>query len=292
MTWSSSLKANTWHVTPSPHRHCPLSHHFRIQLSAPSASQPSAPTPTDRSKQAPYPDCRKPYHFFSEGARGWNTKPHSVCIDCYRAKRRRRRSQGPPSTPHLPYRPWSQDLYLKSRPNIQEMLRLPIHGVADGHTRKPQVNVKTTSTVTREHDVFTKGAWRRARLRDHTKIAVSISMDTSPSRNDSTPNSVVSNSKWLHTEFSCLGGRWLRCTVRLIVTDGVPRARIPTRPISRQRSPIPIEGAFFAQIATRNRHGKVVMCHSMVYVIKSVNSMYLSFATMFNLGILRETFSP
>ena len=62
---------------------------FRNQQRKPSASHTSAShtsalPSTERSKKAraPCPDCKTPYHLFTEGAKGWNVQPHSVCIDC------------------------------------------------------------------------------------------------------------------------------------------------------------------------------------------------------------------
>lgn len=43
------------------------------------------PSPTAQAQEATCPDCKTPFRTFPEGARGWNMKPHQVCIDCYRA---------------------------------------------------------------------------------------------------------------------------------------------------------------------------------------------------------------
>lgn len=43
-----------------------------------------------------------------------------------------------------------------------------------------------------DHHIFTKGAWRRAHLRDHPKVAITISNDTSSPRNISKSNTSVS----------------------------------------------------------------------------------------------------
>ena len=56
------------------------------------------------------------------------------------------------------------------------------------------------------------------------------------------------------------------------------------------RSPIPIAGAFFAKISTQTRNGKVATCHSMIYVSNAVKSMYLSYETMLDLGLLAADF--
>ena len=56
------------------------------------------------------------------------------------------------------------------------------------------------------------------------------------------------------------------------------------------RSPISIEGAFFARLATQSSSGDITACHSMVYVSSSVKDMYLSYDSLLNLGLLPVTF--
>jgi len=56
------------------------------------------------------------------------------------------------------------------------------------------------------------------------------------------------------------------------------------------RSPIWIEGAFFAKLTTLSPKGKVLSCRSMVYVSSSVQDMYLSYESLLNLGLLSSDF--
>ena len=56
------------------------------------------------------------------------------------------------------------------------------------------------------------------------------------------------------------------------------------------RSPIAIEGAFFARITT-SRSGVETSCRSMVYVSSSVQAMYLSYETLLNLDLLGDFLS-
>ena len=56
------------------------------------------------------------------------------------------------------------------------------------------------------------------------------------------------------------------------------------------RSPISIEGAFFAKLATQSSSGEITACHSMVYVSSSVKDMCLSYDSLLNLGLLLCTF--
>ena len=70
---------------------------FQRQRKTPINSTPtssaSTPSPVDQGKAANCPDCQCSFNLFTEGARGWNTKPHQVCITCYRAGRRRQRQR-------------------------------------------------------------------------------------------------------------------------------------------------------------------------------------------------------
>ena len=45
----------------------------------------------DRSKQSRCPLCQRFFQLYKKGARGWNTKPYTLCIECYRTQKSRRR---------------------------------------------------------------------------------------------------------------------------------------------------------------------------------------------------------
>ena len=67
-------------------------------LAAPTTTTTTTATPpqTDKGKRAPCPDCKQPFNLFS----GWNSKPHQVCINCYKSRRRKNRPQRTPSAPY------------------------------------------------------------------------------------------------------------------------------------------------------------------------------------------------
>ncbi|KAF3858985.1 hypothetical protein F7725_021384 [Dissostichus mawsoni] len=72
-------------------------------------------------------------------------------------------------------------------------------------------------------------------------------------------------------------------------------ARDDLRPVSlslsaANRSPIAIEGAFFARLSTTCSGGRVTSCRSMVYVSSSVRAMYLSYESLLNLSLLPVNF--
>ncbi len=102
----------------------------------------ATPPPADRNKEIPCPDCKTSFPIFTDGAHGWNTKPHQICTECHRARRRRRRKTQVPAA------------------NIQVLGSNPISQIAS-----------------LEHHIFTKGGWRRAQRRDHPRASITISID-------------------------------------------------------------------------------------------------------------------
>ena len=65
----------------------------------------------DRSKRCPL--CQRLFQLYKKGARGWNTKPYTLCIECYRTQKRRRRHLSPKVGP-LPLEPSLQTLEVTS----------------------------------------------------------------------------------------------------------------------------------------------------------------------------------
>ena len=49
----------------------------------------------NRNQTGTCPDCYKSYALFSEGPKGWNTRAHRQCIDCYRTKRKNNAARNP-----------------------------------------------------------------------------------------------------------------------------------------------------------------------------------------------------
>jgi hypothetical protein len=134
---------------------------FRHQQKEPLTTPSPTPPSSDRSKQVPCPDCKKPYHLFREGVNGWNTKPHSVCLDCYRAKRRRGRRQGGRSTPPPPA------VQALESGHVSQIAAQHSGCASSTHSRRRHRkhdavkgnDTKKPSHATLNHHVFTKGAW-------------------------------------------------------------------------------------------------------------------------------------
>ena len=252
--------------------------------------QNHAPTPSqaDRAKEATCPGCRTTFKLFTEGARGWNEKPHQMCIECYRANRRKKRNQ----------RQFSQRP--PQAPGVHATETEPISQIAALQTKSKGSLRKTTThaTVTKpfaarlDHHIFSKGEWKRARLRDHPRLPITISL----SRPGGTDKSNFTTSSDTHAEVSAIadtGAQSDLWSLSDFIACGFSREQL--HPISlslsaANRSPISIEGAFFARLATQSSSGNITACHSMVYVSSSVKDMYLSYDSLLNLGLLPRTF--
>ena len=261
---------------------------FKQNKQAQPTTPPSDPVPaqSDRDKLGTCPDCKSRYKIFTESARGWNTKPHKVCINCYRARRRNQRQRHSPQAPTA---------------KLQAVESDPISQVAAFQgTETPSTNGSCDDTppthrsvsATLSHHIFSKGEWRRARLRDHPRVPLTIELDSLKTTTDSAPpcaplpladvsailDTGAQSDLWALSDF-------LAC--------GFSRAHLHPIRMSlsaANRSPIAIEGAFFAKLSTKSPVGRESSCRSMVYVSSSVHDMYLSYESLLNLGLLANGF--
>ncbi|PFX33128.1 hypothetical protein AWC38_SpisGene1978 [Stylophora pistillata] len=251
----------------------------------------------DRAKEASCPGYHITFKLFTEGARGWNEKPHHMCIECYRANYRKKRHQRQP--PQRP--PQAPGVHATETEPISEMTAFQTKSVGPPrasqrhcHTRK----VTTHATVTKpfaaqlDHHIFSKGEWKRARLRDHPRLPITISL----SRPGGTHSDISNTSSAIHAEVSAIDDTDTQTDLWSLsdfIACGFSRDQL--HPISlslsaANRSPISIEGAFFAKLATQSSSGDITACHSMVYVSSSVKDIYLSYDSLLNLGLLLRTF--
>ena len=263
---------------------------FKLQKS-PTPTPAAAPPRADQAKEAPCPECHTPFKLFTEGPRGWNTRPHQVCISCFREQRRRRRQQRP-QTPRSTQPPPSAVQAIESE-SISQIASLHSDSARNPRARRRRRNRASASHGTvasppaprLAHHVFTKGEWRKARLRDHPRVPLTISLARPGGHAPIT-----------HAEISAIadtGAQSDLWSLEHFLACGFSREEL--HPISlslsaANRSPIRIEGAFFATLATTSPSGGTASCHSMVYVSSSVSDMYLSHESLLNLGLLPPMF--
>ena len=271
---------------------------FQQQQRTVTDNQNTTPSQSAKTTQAPCPHCKTLFNIFSVGTRGWNTKPHTMCISCYRTRRRRKRQQRP-------------ELEHKSTVNVVDenpISQIAIISSSEAHPsrnhqrqrqrrrrKRPSMThtaVNHPKPATLEHHIFTKGEWRRARLRAHPRIDISISL-ANPHKNfkggrKHTPNA--------HTDVSAIvdtGAQSDLWSLQRFLDSGFSQDDLQPVTLSlsaANRSPISVEGAFFGRITTKPPSGKAISCNFMIYVSSSVQDMYLSYETLLHLDVLSPNF--
>lgn len=254
------------------------------------AEKPSA---SDRSKEATCPDCRSPFKIFSEGNRGWNVKPHTVCLNCYRARRRKRgqrqtqpTTQATSETDHVSQIAAIQPAETESRRRRNKRRHRHNSDASATHNitnRRRQVIL--------DHHIFTKGEWKRARLRPHPKVAITVSFAHHRKDKDH-----QTRQPGTHADVSAVadtGAQSDLWSLKEYLANGFSRDDLSPVSLSlsaANHSAIKIEGAFFASLSVTSPDGQTTSCQSMMYVSSSVQTMYLSCETLLNLGILSPDF--
>ena len=139
-----------------------------------------------------------------------------------------------------------------------------------------------------DHHVFTKDEWKQARLREHPRVPITVSSDTSAQTRYGNPTRTLNT----HAEVSAItdtGAQSDLWSMKDFLACGFSHDDLLPVRLSlsaANRSPISIEGAFFAKITTRLHNREATSCRSMIYVSNSVQAMYLSYVSLLNLGIL------
>ena len=161
-----------------------------------------------------------------------------------------------------------------------------IAGCSQRHQPAPTAHIGANTRL--EHHIFTEGKWKQARLRDHPRIPIIITVAQSPTNNVNSQNlranvSAIADTGaqsdlWSLSEFLAVG---FRREILSPVKLGLSAAN---------SSKIEFEGAFFAKIQVNFGNETSVSCNSMIYVSESIDSMLLSQETLINLKILPKSF--
>ena len=238
-----------------------------------------------KSKTASCPECKVTFHTYRESAGGWNTKAHKICIDCFRARRHRNKRVTP-----------QRDLGItpqRDSASVQTIeLGNPLSQISAFESTENQTSCQKRVPIALDHQIFSKGEWKRARLRDHSTVPIVITLDTSTqSRYTDVPT--TANVHAGVTAVADTGAQSDLLSLSDFLACGFPREQlIPVNMdlSAGNRSPISIEGAFFANLTTTTKRGTEKSCHSMVYVSSSIQAMYLSYESLLNLSIIQDTF--
>ena len=253
---------------------------------------PAKPPPTSqRSETAPCPECKKLYSLYSEGAKGWNTRPHRLCIDCYRTQRRRQRNYKAPAASEVGSIV-SQVTSLTGAADDQMKHPLARRKAHRGATQRGVTSQGPWPSTTRlPHHIFTKGEWRKVKALSHPEVKLTLSVDSSdyrsfgrqcpkilPSTITALADSGAQSCLWSMEGFLAMG---------FSMKDLIP---VSLDLSAANKSPINIAGAVLARLHGKSTRGTPLSCATMVYVSNSCQGFYLSWEAMVDLGIVSSSF--
>ena len=154
-------------------------------------------------------------------------------------------------------------------------------------TRMTHSTIGGPTPIRLGHHIFSRGEWRRAKLRDHPRVLITISVDRSVGPRGSINHRGSDNEVGI-SAIADTGAQFDLWSLEEILACGFSRDDL--RPVNlslsaANRSPIAIEGAFFARLSTAPSDSGVTSCRLMVHVSSSVRSMYLSYESLLSLGL-------
>ena len=148
-------------------------------------------------------------------------------------------------------------------------------GVSNPHKRRSKLKIILA------HHIFTKGAWRRARVAKHPCTSLRLSPEHDPGKETDVQGLADSGGQsdvWSLDEY---------CKAGYSPDDLSPVALSLN---AANKSAIHVDGAFFTTISGTTSDGGIITCKSMVYVSRDVHGFYLSYSTMLNLDMLSPEF--
>ena len=115
--------------------------------------QKTASAAHDRSEKSPCPVCKQLFSLYSKEPRGWNSKPHTLCLDCFLSRRRKKH----------------HSLALPTSAAIQnKKSHLPVNN----HSHLGAIIPTNSSTESYDaedaHHALVNGQWVKANMRKHS----------------------------------------------------------------------------------------------------------------------------
>ena len=128
------------------------------------------PTFTNHSTQPHCPRCNQLFSLYKEGPTGWNTKPYSMCLNCYRTRRRPKRRNGHVTGPSLQA--------VQPSNTVTPHLGV-VHSVNASEQEYEPSSLEATNCQDNiaSHQVFQEGKWISSPMQGHTEILVNIFID-------------------------------------------------------------------------------------------------------------------
>ena len=234
--------------------------------------QKTASVAQDRSEKSPCPVCKQLFNLYLKGPRGWNSKPHTLCLDCFRSRRRKKH--------HSSASPTSATIQ-------NERNHLPVN--TDSHLGAIILTNSSTESYEAEdaHHALVNVQWVRPNMRKHPTISVNISMDQAWCRSKHPPH--IAKNVVAVADTGSQTNVW---SLRKFLAAGFERSiLIPALDlVAANHSHISIDGFFFAVIEGNSCDGKSVQFHAMICTSSDVSTLYLSKETVADLGVLSPSF--
>jgi len=225
-------------------------------------------------------NCKKQFYPFIKTSKGWNQKPHRYCAQCFKI----RRNQANPLAAANGNFANNGEIGA----SFSQISAVAVSSVASPIRRK---QAAAYSQQLLPHQIFSKGAWRRAQFLKHPRVQLNISVnkDDYKTFNRSCPavrpvsiqaiaDSGAQSCLWSKAEFLSSG---------FSTHDLMP---VDLSISAANKSPIRVEGAVLMRISVPSNRGKINSYPVMVYVSPDAQGFYLSWEALLDLGIFQHKF--
>ena len=223
---------------------------------------------------------------------GWNTKPHAVCISCFRLRRNPRRQKGQ-AVSSASY-DQSESIQVISQISVISLPDQLMRGITEPctiQTQEPAPEpMKKFPPIKLDHHIFSSGEWRSSRFLQHPAMPLSLSVrkEDYKSFKVSCPkvSGVAITAKLDSCAQSCL---W---SLRAFFQAGFKKEDLIPVSLSMSaanKSHIRIVGALIVRLSGISKQGENISCSTMVYVSPSADGFYLSLEAMIDLGVINRS---
>jgi hypothetical protein len=222
------------------------------------------------------PECSCSFVPYTDGPRGRNTKPHRVCLDCWKRTRHRQQARKVDNKTD------------RGKTDIAtSALMLQLCTMAHAAPNKP---VRPSRTRL-DHHIFTRSGWAAARTLTHPKVQLRLTTNKddyqafdvsfpqiSPMHLAVITDTGAQSCLWSRNSFDNSG---LRSSDLIPVNYGMMAAN---------KSNIRIDGAVILRLEGKDMRGRSVECAAMTYISPDADNFYLSKEAMTQLGIISTNF--
>ena len=254
------------------------------------------PSVVDRNRRIPCPQCGKQFAQFTESSAGsgWNSRPHELCIDCYRITRRQQRRQPRPTKTPVVASLNDYDstgvisqIAVISADVSKTSTNLRVHD--DHHSDTSAASVSSHGIPLKmSHHIFSSGEWRRAKFMDHPTIDLTMTLARKDYkafsfRRPKNFHPFTFKAKLDSCAQSCLWSLKDCMQAGFQKEDLIP---VSLKLNAANKSSIEIVGAVIARLHGTLPDGKEISCATMIYVSPSAEGFFLSLEAMLDMGLL------